>query len=723
MTNLVKIFKGKNWKKVAEKIKTKTDSQCLHRWQKVLDPRLVKGEWTKAEDQIIYEQVKIYGSKKWSVISKFLPGRIGKQCRERWFNHLCPSVYKTMWCIEEEWVLWLLHKDLGNKWADISKFIPGRTDNNIKNHWNSSMKKNIAYISSQFQNLLSERIKNYIEKDFEFSYENINDINISKNDIKKKKEIPDHEKNLREELLKEYSSILHQKYINKFDCAKKYKELGEYKFLNLNSEEKHIVEKSKTKRFKHLNLNNEIENSKIKNEAFTNSNDSKLVNNYFTNFKCNINNLGYFNNTDKKLEEYLEHKAMLEENEKLKNYFNKDELHFNTNRKIINSLSNNIYKELKDFKDFKFQNADCNNHEIFTTNIKENFNNYKETPNSNIIFENNKFINTEKTNSSKEKYKKSSSGSFKQNLNRRLFDGDPDPISNFNNSKMLYLNENTNQIINESRSKSNSNIRVNNRNVYENKKSLSNKTNQSERQEYFEMKNLKNNEFEKNICYNIINNIKNESNTIKNSFININIINTTNTYNNINHKSNKAKENHSVNRNENFNHEFVTPILNKKRKNKNSKENLTSKVEIINLFKSEELMNQSTAKDTTNVNKDNKCLKCNKRLDINGFNVDLQSSLYFNNEYKNTCDYCLNNLTISKFSELKNFNLNNSSKIKFPYDCMNSAGKLINSSFCKGLNTPLFAPRDQVNMISNNSVAKKLQFNSFFANNFSPNNE
>lgn len=67
----------------AEFFTDRTDVQCLHRWQKVLNPDLVKGAWTKEEDDRIMELVNKYGAKKWSVIAQNLPGRIGKQCRER----------------------------------------------------------------------------------------------------------------------------------------------------------------------------------------------------------------------------------------------------------------------------------------------------------------------------------------------------------------------------------------------------------------------------------------------------------------------------------------------------------------------------------------------------------------------------------------------------------------------------------------------------------------
>nr|GEW89373.1 transcription factor MYB3R-1 isoform X1 [Tanacetum cinerariifolium] len=79
----VKEFKGKNWKKIAERFKDRTDVQCLHRWQKVLNPELVKGPWTKEEDEELIRLVEKYGAQKWSTIAQHLPGRIGKQCRER----------------------------------------------------------------------------------------------------------------------------------------------------------------------------------------------------------------------------------------------------------------------------------------------------------------------------------------------------------------------------------------------------------------------------------------------------------------------------------------------------------------------------------------------------------------------------------------------------------------------------------------------------------------
>mmetsp|Transcript_40401 Transcript_40401/g.89733 ORF Transcript_40401/g.89733 Transcript_40401/m.89733 type:complete len:648 (+) Transcript_40401:247-2190(+) len=99
-------------------------------------------KWTEDEQHRLVAAINNMGREhiNWAEVAKAVPGRTGKQCREKWKNDLRPDISKDPWTSREEYILARLHSDVGNQWAEIAKFLPGRSENSIKNHWNATLR-------------------------------------------------------------------------------------------------------------------------------------------------------------------------------------------------------------------------------------------------------------------------------------------------------------------------------------------------------------------------------------------------------------------------------------------------------------------------------------------------------------------------------------------------------------------------------------------------------
>lgn len=162
LIQLAEKYKEKHWKEISSNFANKNALQCFSRYKRIR-PGIIKGSWSREEDEKILKCVEIYG-KSWSKISKILVSRNGKQIRDRFINVLDPDIKKGKFTDEEDKALIRLYLYYGAKWATIAKHFPDRTADMIKNRFHSSIKKiffvNDVVKSSKILKSLREKVSN-----------------------------------------------------------------------------------------------------------------------------------------------------------------------------------------------------------------------------------------------------------------------------------------------------------------------------------------------------------------------------------------------------------------------------------------------------------------------------------------------------------------------------------------------------------------------------------
>ncbi len=157
-----KEFNFKDWKEISKKMHNRTPTQCSGRYKRI-KPGIIKGGWTKEEDEMVIKLIKEHG-KNWSIISNLILTKNSKQIRDRFINKLDKNVRNGKFTREEDGKILMYYTKFGRKWTKIASFFTGRTGDMIKNRYYSCTRKKINHIQRTNQKSSNLEVDEYKKK-------------------------------------------------------------------------------------------------------------------------------------------------------------------------------------------------------------------------------------------------------------------------------------------------------------------------------------------------------------------------------------------------------------------------------------------------------------------------------------------------------------------------------------------------------------------------------
>ncbi|XP_030532553.1 uncharacterized protein LOC115742411 isoform X2 [Rhodamnia argentea] len=165
---IVETFGESDWQAVASALEGRTGTQCSNRWTKTLHPaRQRVGRWTEDEDKRLRVAVKLFGPKNWMKIADFVPGRTQVQCRERWVNCLDPSLNWNRWTPEEDAMLEAAIAEHGYCWSKIAASLAPRTDNQCRRRWKVLFPQEVPLLREARKVQKAALVRNFVDRESE----------------------------------------------------------------------------------------------------------------------------------------------------------------------------------------------------------------------------------------------------------------------------------------------------------------------------------------------------------------------------------------------------------------------------------------------------------------------------------------------------------------------------------------------------------------------------